>query len=68
MKLYTITPIVRYVDEWSPWGTWFAWHPVVMSNEVRWLETVERRYRDTPPLGWDNTWERSYQYRLRVQG
>lgn len=26
------------------WYRWFAWHPVVMSNSIIWLQYVERRW------------------------
>lgn len=31
------------------WHPWFAWHPVrVSGNQMRWMETVERRGLFTP--------------------
>lgn len=28
------------------WHIWFAWHPIIISDEWVWWEFVERRYRD----------------------
>lgn len=65
MKLYTFP--TRYVDHWSPWTRWFAWCPVTIGDEIRWMETVERRHQDTHAVGWGHTWIRWYEYRLTQQ-
>jgi hypothetical protein len=46
---------VRNLEEWHPW---FAWYPVIIRDEIVWLEVVNRRRVDIGHMWGD--WKMEY--------
>ena len=36
------------------WHYWFAWYPIVMGDELVWLETVQRRGKERAVATYDH--------------
>lgn len=45
------------------WHSWFAWHPVCVNSEIRWLETVERNGTWWESINGDCAGRWSWEYR-----
>lgn len=45
----------RYIASFQ-WHLWFAWHPVILENEIVWLEKIWRRRQTS---WYEHAWDHS---------